>query len=187
MWKWERFQLSGFPPSTLGGRWNTFDKRTRPEKGWKKTQINVNHFTSIYVTPPAICTKFPTHRILLSNSIGSISNLYTYNLHLKVTTIHLKSTATSKSTHKAPFKTCLKPFNLKSTHIQQMHTLQESKHLFIPMNFLGLFPSLIVGSFALHRVFLRFGGCLYATIGGIGKISLMCLFLVMNLQCLPQV
>ena len=65
-----------------------------------------------------------------------------------------------------------------------MQTLQEIGHLFIPINFLDSFPNLIVGNLALHNIFLRFGGCLSATIGGDEKISFMCLFLVMKFQCL---
>ena len=46
--------------------------------------------------------------------------------------------------------------------------MQGLLHFFMPK--ITLFGFCVVGSLALHKTFFKFGGCLKATIGGVGKI-----------------
>ena len=60
-------------------------------------------------------------------------------------------------------------------------TLHGFLHGCIPTNL--RLECLFCGSFALHRTLLRFGGCLYATMGGNGKILLIFWSLTSVFQC----
>ena len=54
-------------------------------------------------------------------------------------------------------------------------------HGFVPKICLLVLPW--VGNFAWHNLFFKFGGCLYAIIGGAGNISFVFGSLIIDLQC----
>ena len=62
--------------------------------------------------------------------------------------------------------------------------LQNLLQVFVPVGFLcGLVVFLIAGNLAWISIFLRLAGCLYATMGGLGKISFMFLSYESVFQC----